>query len=138
MKSLPELKQSFFRDWIRANGFIAGLFCVLVLAFFFPEPGAKGGWLHAESLSDWGLALIMFLQGVSIPLEKARQNAGNWRLHILIQSLTFVMFPIVGFLMQLILPLIWRGEPAVIQEDLLLFHFLRTTLHGGRNLSYRI
>jgi predicted Na+-dependent transporter len=88
MKPLLTTKRSFFRDWIRANAFIAGLFCVVVLAFFFPEPGAKGGWLHAESLSDWGLALIMFLQGLSMPLEKARQGAGNWRLPILNSKLT--------------------------------------------------
>jgi sodium/bile acid cotransporter 7 len=117
LKSLKNLV--YFTSWIRANAFIAGLFCVVVLAFLFPEPGANGGWLHAESHGDWGLALIMFLPGLSMPFEKARQAAGNWRLHILIQSFTFVIFPVVGFLIQLILPLIWRGEPAVIQEGFL-------------------
>src|ERR1700750_1537376 len=83
-----------------SNGFILGLFGVVILAFLFPEPGARNGWLHPDLISDFGIALILFLQGLSMPLEKVRRGAGNWRLHVIIQVFTFVVFPIVGLRLQ--------------------------------------
>jgi sodium/bile acid cotransporter 7 len=125
---LQKFKKPILQKWIRANGFLVGLVGVVVLAFFFPDPGARNGWLHAESVSDWGLAVIMLLQGLSMPLEKARQGAGNWRLRVLIQSFTFIIFPIVGLVLQLVLPIIWRTEPAAIQKGFLYLCVLPSTV----------
>jgi predicted Na+-dependent transporter len=102
---------------------------------FSPNRAPTGGWLHAESLSDWGLALIMFLQGLSMPLGKARQGAGNCRLHILIQSFTFVIFPIVSASSR------WRqhfsdfAEEVKSTQSLVLFELLITG-HKINNFSY--
>ena len=82
--------------WIRSNGFILGLFGVVILAFLFPQPGARNGWLHPDLISDFGIALILFLQGLSMALEKVRRGTGSWRLHVIIQVFTFVIFPIIG------------------------------------------
>ena len=128
LQPLQNVKEPSLQNWIRANGFIVGLAGVVVLTFFFPDPDARNGWLHAESVSDWGLAVIMLLQGLSMPLEKARQGAGNWRLHILIQNFTFVIFPIVGFVLQLVLPIIWRTETAAIQKGFLYLCVLPSTV----------
>src|SRR5258708_38676655 len=103
-RSGPHRKPAIVPAWIRSNRFILGLFGVVILAFLFPEPGARNGWLHPDLISDFGIALILFLQGLSIPLEKVRRGAGNWRLHVIIQVFTFVIFPIVGLGFQLLLP----------------------------------
>ncbi|HEX3446392.1 MAG TPA: bile acid:sodium symporter [Chthoniobacterales bacterium] len=137
LQPLQKVKEPSLQNWIRANGFIVGLAGVVVLAFFFPDPGARNGWLHAESVSDWGLAVIMLLQGLSMPLEKARQGAGNWRLHILIQNFTFVIFPIVGFVLQLVLPIIWRTETAAIQKGFLYLCVLPSTVFYLGRLRFR-
>ena len=79
-RSGPHRKPAIVPAWIRSNRFILGLFGVVILAFLFPEPGARNGWLHPDLISDFGIALILFLQGLSIPLEKVRRGAGNWRL----------------------------------------------------------
>ena len=34
--------------WIRRNGFILGLILAVVLAFLFPTPGSRNGFLHPE------------------------------------------------------------------------------------------
>jgi sodium/bile acid cotransporter 7 len=78
------------------------------LAFLFPQPGARGGWLHPDLISNFGIALILFLQGLSMPLEKVRRGAGNWQLHVIIQAFTFVIFPIVGLGFQALLPRLWN------------------------------
>ena len=78
------------------NGFILALVCSVGLAFLFPSPGAKGGWIHPDLLNNAGIALIFFLQGSAMPVERMKSGVGNWRLHLIIQSFTFVLFPAVG------------------------------------------
>ena len=93
--------------WVRRNGFVLGLFAAVIIAFLFPQPGSRSGWLHPELISNFGIALILFLQGLSMPLEKVKRGAGNWRIHVIIQVFTFVVFPIVGLGFQMVAPHIW-------------------------------
>ncbi len=115
-------------SWIRSNGFILGMFLSVVLAFALPQAGSRQGWLHPEILANVGIALILFIQGLTIPLERIRGGAGNWRLHALIQSFTFVIFPIVGLILQAILSVLWTGEPAAIRGGLLFLCVLPSTV----------
>jgi solute carrier family 10 (sodium/bile acid cotransporter), member 7 len=114
--------------WVRRNGFVIGLFLGVIIAFIFPQPGARHGWLHPELVSNFGIALILLLQGLSMPLEKAKRGAGNWRLHVIIQLFTFVVFPIVGLGFQLVVPPIWVNEPQGIQQGFLYLCVLPSTV----------
>jgi solute carrier family 10 (sodium/bile acid cotransporter), member 7 len=114
--------------WVRRNGFVIGLFTAVIIAFLFPQPGSRNGWLHPELISNFGIALILFLQGLSMPLEKVKRGAGNWRLHVIIQVFTFVVFPIVGLGFQLIEPHIWASEPQGIQQGFLYLCVLPSTV----------
>jgi sodium/bile acid cotransporter 7 len=117
-----------FAIWVRRNGFILGLFAAVIIAFLFPQPGSRHGWLHPELVSNFGIALILFLQGLSMPLEKVKRGAGNWRLHVIIQLFTFVVFPIVGLGFQLVAPYIWVNEPQGIQQGFLYLCVLPSTV----------
>jgi solute carrier family 10 (sodium/bile acid cotransporter), member 7 len=124
----PSRVLSILSAWVRNNGFILGLIGAVILAFLFPEPGARQGWLHPELLSNIGIALILFLQGLSMPLEKIRRGAGNWQLHAIIQAFTFLVFPIVGLGIQLVLPHIWTDEPEGIKQGFLYLCVLPSTV----------
>jgi solute carrier family 10 (sodium/bile acid cotransporter), member 7 len=115
-------------NWVRSNGFILGLFGVVILAFLFPQPGARDGWLHPDLISDFGIALILFLQGLSMPLEKVRRGAGNWRLHVIIQGFTFVVFPTVGLGFQALLAHLWVDEPEAVKNGFLYLCVLPSTV----------
>jgi solute carrier family 10 (sodium/bile acid cotransporter), member 7 len=52
-----------------------------------------------------------------MPLEKVRKGAGNWKLHV--QSLTFLIFPIVGLGFGFVLQTIWPGEPPAVRDGFL-------------------
>jgi solute carrier family 10 (sodium/bile acid cotransporter), member 7 len=117
-----------FRIWIKTNGFILGLFAVVILAFIFPEPAARHGWLHPELLLNIGIALILFLQGISMPLEKVKKGAGNWRLHTIIQSFTFLIFPLVGLAFSFVLQRIWPDQPEAIRDGFLYLCVLPSTV----------
>jgi sodium/bile acid cotransporter 7 len=114
--------------WVRQNGFVLGLFGVVILAFLFPQPGSRNGWLHPDLISNFGIALILFLQGLSMPLEKVRRGAGNWQLHVTIQAFTFVIFPIVGVGSQALLPHLWTDEPEAIKQGFLYLCVLPSTV----------
>lgn len=114
--------------WIRSNGFILGLAGAVALAFFFPEPGARGGWLNPGLLNNGGIALILFLQGLSLAFEQVRSGAGNWRLHLVIQSFTFIVFPLAGLLLDAITAVAWPAEPAAIRAGFLYLCLLPSTV----------
>ena len=120
--------QQRFVSWTRRNGFLLGLVGAVILAYLLPEPGSRQGWLHPASLNNAGIALILFLQGISLALEKIKAGAGNWRLHVIIQSFTFVIFPLVGLLLNLLVPWIWPTEPEAIRQGLLYLCVLPSTI----------
>ena len=115
--------RQLFPAWIRSNGFILGLFGVVILAFLFPQPGARNGWLHPDLISDFRIGLILFFQGLSMPLEKVWRGAGNWRLHVIIQVFTFVIFPIVGLGFQTLLAHLWADETEAVKQGFLYLAF---------------
>jgi sodium/bile acid cotransporter 7 len=85
-------------DW-----FLTGMVLAMVLAWLVPEPGAAGGWLHPELLTKAGIALIFFLHGVALSFPSLKAGALNWRLHLLVQASTYLMFPLLGFLAVMLL-----------------------------------
>ena len=114
--------------WIRSNGFLLALGGAVIVAFFLPGPGARGGILHADVVNNCGIALILFLQGLSLAYEKVRSGAGNWRLHTVIQVFTFGVFPLVGVLFHFLVPWLWPNEPAAIRDGFLYLCVLPSTV----------
>ncbi len=114
--------------WIRGNGFILALMAAVGVAFWLPEPGARGGVLHAEFATNFGIALILFLQGLSLAFEKVKSGAANWRLHAIIQSFTFIVFPLVGLVFHFAVPMLWPGQPPAIRDGFLYLCVLPSTI----------
>jgi solute carrier family 10 (sodium/bile acid cotransporter), member 7 len=110
------------------NGFIIALLAAVALAFLFPAPGARDGWLHPDVLNNVGVVLILFLQGLSMAVERMKAGAGNWRLHLIVQSFTFVLFPIVGLLFHEASRMIWPNEPSALRDGFLYLCVLPSTV----------
>jgi len=100
----------------------------VVCAAIFPRPGSRHGFFHADVLNNLGIGLIMFLQGLSLAMEKLKSGAKNWRLHVIIQSFTFVVFPLVGVMAYFGVPLIWTTEPLAVRQGLLYLCVLPSTI----------
>lgn len=81
----------FKPDW-----FLPAMVLVTVLAWAYPEPGAAGGWMQPALLNRVGVSLLFFLHGVALSFAAMRAGALNWRLHVVIQACTYVMFPLLG------------------------------------------
>jgi solute carrier family 10 (sodium/bile acid cotransporter), member 7 len=94
----------------------------------FPSPGAKGGWVHPDLLNNAGVALILFLQGLAMAVERMKTGASNWRLHVIVQSFTFLLFPIVGLAFHEITRIIWPSEPSALRDGFLYLCVLPSTV----------
>lgn len=84
------------KNYIVRNWFILSLPLVVLLAWLLPEAGASGGWLRTEITTKFAVALIFVLQGMGLPTSALRHGAKEWKLHLLVQSFTFLLFPILG------------------------------------------
>jgi len=115
-------------SWWRSNGFILGLLAAVALGLLFPAPGARGGALHPDLINNGGIALILFVQGLSLALEKIKSGAGNWRLHVVIQGFTFVVFPLVGLAVNAVLPWFWSAPPPAVRDGFLYLCVLPSTI----------
>jgi len=78
-------------DW-----FLLGMVGAVGLACLVPGPGAEGGFLHPELLTKGGVALIFFLHGLLLSFDSLKAGTLRWPLHLMVQSCTFLLFPILG------------------------------------------
>ena len=86
------------RRWlhrIASEWFLIGMLAAVVLASLFPEFGATGGALHAETTTNLGIALVFFLPGDSL-LVTAGLYAANGTLNILTLNLVLIPCAILG------------------------------------------
>ncbi|MGC9452977.1 MAG: bile acid:sodium symporter family protein [Oceanipulchritudo sp.] len=95
---------------IRRNAFVLGLLGAVLVAFLFPELGAREGALKAGLLSKAGVMVIFLLQGLTL---RTRELAGGFRhirLHAFIQAWIFLLSPVVLVLMAAVLRLSSIGD----------------------------
>lgn len=81
-------------DW-----FMKGMLIAVLIAFLWPTPGAKGGFLHPELLNKLGIAIVFYLNGMALSIAAMHDGLKRWRAHLLIQGATFLIFPVVGWLL---------------------------------------
>lgn len=77
---------------------IAIMLLSVAISFVFPQLGAKNGNLHLDIIAKYGVFLIFFLHGAALSFSKLKAGISNWRLHLVSQGLTYIFFPLIGFL----------------------------------------
>ena len=83
----------FFRvgiDW-----FTPALLLMILLGWLFPGPGLKTGIFSIKQLAGYGISVIFFLYGLRLSVGQLVKCAAHWKLHLVIQSVTFIIFPLL-------------------------------------------
>lgn len=80
-------------NWLRQQGFILALLLAVVLGFMLPGPAGEGGVLHAELTTKLAVALVFFVQGLSLQTRQMLAGRGPLRLHLFVLGWNFVLFP---------------------------------------------
>jgi len=82
---------------MRRNWFLIGMFSAVLLATVFPEFGSRDGAMHADLAANLGISCIFLFHGMALSTQRLRDGMSRWKLHLLVQALTFVIFPLLWF-----------------------------------------
>jgi solute carrier family 10 (sodium/bile acid cotransporter), member 7 len=96
------------KDW-----FLFGMISAVILATLYPDFGRSGGTMRADVASDVGIFLVFLFHGIGLSTESMKKGLMNWRLHLTVQTMTFVMFPVLWFGFR-------AAFSSVIPDDLML------------------
>lgn len=80
---------------IKIDPFVLSILIVVLLAYLFPEFGGESGPLPLGTIGSIGISLIFFFYGLKLSPEKMKSGLKNWKLHLLVQTCTFLVFPLI-------------------------------------------
>ncbi|MCH8534777.1 MAG: bile acid:sodium symporter [Flavobacteriaceae bacterium] len=75
--------------------FLLGIIFSVCLAYWFPELTLAFSGQLLDGIASIGIALIFFFYGVKLDLNQFKSDLANWKLHLLVQLVTFLLFPLL-------------------------------------------
>lgn len=70
---------------------------VILVSYLVPNVAKRSGYLAAEySISYGALAVIFLVAGLTMPTRIFIANLANWRVHLITQSMCFIITPLIG------------------------------------------
>ncbi|TGE18885.1 bile acid:sodium symporter family protein [Hymenobacter elongatus] len=78
-------------DW-----FLGALLLVVGVAYLAPGIGSRSSPVPWSAVTSGGVAVIFFFYGLRLSTEKLRTGMRNWHLHLVTQSATFLLFPLLA------------------------------------------
>lgn len=82
----------------KIDKFILAIATTVLLAYLFPQFGSKSSPLNLDLIASIGISLIFFFYGLKLSPEKIKTGLKNWKLHLLVQASTFLLFPLLVLL----------------------------------------
>jgi sodium/bile acid cotransporter 7 len=79
---------------LKPDNFVLALVCAVLVASVLPARGEAARDLGV--ISKFAVGALFFLHGVRLPREAVVRGLTHWRLHLLVASSTFVLFPLLG------------------------------------------
>jgi sodium/bile acid cotransporter 7 len=101
---------------LRLDPFLVGLITMVTLALVLPGPGVSGGPLHFDYATTYGVSIVFFLYGLTLSPRKMLDGILLWKVHVVVQIATFILFPAVVLVWQ-------RAMPGLFPADLWLGFF---------------
>ena len=75
--------------------FITFLLASITLAYLFYYIGIDTSGWHLAQVGPAGIAGIFFLYGLKLDMQQMKAGLSNWRVHLAVQSSTFLLFPLL-------------------------------------------
>lgn len=83
---------------MKFDSFILFLIVSIVLAYFFPQLAVYENGEVLEYFTTIGVSLIFFFYGLKLSFQDIKSGLSNWKLHLLVQLTTFLLFPLLVLL----------------------------------------
>lgn len=112
--------------WLKPDPYALVLLSVVVLASLLPCRGEVA--VGFEWLTRAAIFLLFFMHGAKLSRAAILGGIGAWRLHGLVLSSTFILFPVLGFLVSL-LPDAWVS--STVKMGFLFLTILPSTVQSS-------
>jgi len=94
--------------------FLLGILISVALAYAFPQWAVSSSGEVLDQVATLGISLIFFLYGVKMNPSQMKVDLRNWKLHLTVQSITFLIFPLLILIIYFIIPIedyfnLWLG-----------------------------
>ncbi|MGR7814597.1 bile acid:sodium symporter family protein [Lacinutrix undariae] len=83
---------------VKIDKFVLFITGTILIAYFFPKWGTPESQIPIDTISAIGISLIFFFYGLKLHPTQIKAGLKNWKLHLLVQSSTFLMFPLLVLL----------------------------------------
>lgn len=83
---------------MKIDKFVLAIIGIVFLAYLFPQWGSKESPIPLDIIGSLGISLIFFFYGLKLHPDKIKSGLKNWKLHVVVQLATFLLFPIVVLL----------------------------------------
>lgn len=80
---------------LKVDGFVLSVIAVIGIAYVFPQWGTPESKIPIDTISAIGISLIFFFYGLKLSPTKLKAGIKNWKLHLLVQGSTFLIFPLL-------------------------------------------
>lgn len=110
---------------IKIDNFVLAIIGVVIFAYFVPQLQNQ---LPLDLIGSIGISLIFFFYGLKLSPEKIKSGLKNWKLHLLVQLSTFLLFPLIVILFY---PLIQTEESEQLWLSFLFLAALPSTVSSS-------
>ncbi|MGW0042144.1 bile acid:sodium symporter family protein [Rhodococcus sp. NPDC003348] len=129
-----------FLSRFHVDGFILSIIAVAVLASIFPASGA--GATTLERATKIAIAFLFLLYGARLHPREALEGLKHWRLHSVVFAATFVLFPLIGLALRILVPSVLTEElytgvlylclvPSTVQSSIAFTSIARGNVAGA-------
>ena len=110
---------------MKFNGFIVSLLGVILLAYLLPQ---GNDLLPLKTITDIGIGFIFFFYGLKLAPQEIKQGVLNYKVHIIVQLTTFVIFPLLAFAY---LPFFEQGKESELWTAIFFLATLPSTVSSS-------
>ncbi|WP_053970499.1 bile acid:sodium symporter family protein [Mangrovimonas sp. ST2L15] len=79
----------------KLDKFVLAIITVVIIAYFFPDLAKEDSTINLGRIGSIGISFIFFFYGLKLSPKEIASGLKNWRLHVLIQASTFLLFPLL-------------------------------------------
>jgi sodium/bile acid cotransporter 7 len=115
---------------LQPDVFVMALVTTVVIATLVPCQGDAARFCHVSAVG--AIAALFFLQGARLSREAIVAGATNWKLHVAVAGTTFVLFPLLGFVLVNLMP---RGFNGTLLLGVLFLCALPSTVQSSIALT---
>lgn len=80
---------------MKVDRFVLAIIVTIIIAYFIPDLAKEDSRIPLDGIASIGIAIIFFFYGLKLKIQQIKLGLSNWKLHVLVQAATFLIFPLL-------------------------------------------